>query len=185
MPPAPPAETTLAGDVVTSRAGELVSEGREAAARGFARTSFTGVSGDASALVPGGGEAAVCGAVVVFSGGAEGTRELAVHDYGASQSRALAASAGDDVEPSFAPDCSTIAFASNRSGSWDIYEVAIGGGDVHQVTSDAEEDRDPEWVRGGGSGIVFARRTGQGEWGLYRTSGGPPPGVPRRAWRRA
>jgi TolB protein len=59
----------------------------------------------------------------------------------------LRLTAGDwnDVAPSLSPDKKQIAFASNRSGRWDIYILTLTTGEVRQITDTPEYDSSPTW----------------------------------------
>lgn len=50
-----------------------------------------------------------------------------------------------DIHPSLSPDGKRIAFASNRTGYWDIYLLTIATGEVRQVTDTPEYDSSPTW----------------------------------------
>ncbi len=47
--------------------------------------------------------------------------------------------------PSLSPDGKQVAFASNRSGYWDIYILTLATGEVRQVTDTPEYDSAPTW----------------------------------------
>src|SRR5262249_28432303 len=51
----------------------------------------------------------------------------------------------NDVMPRISPDGGRIAFASNRSGNWDIYVMPITGGRAIQLTNGAADDLHPSW----------------------------------------
>jgi TolB protein len=51
----------------------------------------------------------------------------------------------DDVMPSFNPDGSSVAFASNRAGNWDIYTISTDGTQTVQITNDADHELHPSW----------------------------------------
>jgi dipeptidyl aminopeptidase/acylaminoacyl peptidase len=51
----------------------------------------------------------------------------------------------DEDWGSFSADGSRIAYASNRSGSYEIYTMRIDGTDVQQLTNDTYDDTDPAW----------------------------------------
>jgi TolB protein len=51
----------------------------------------------------------------------------------------------DDVTPAISPDGNQIAFASNRSGFWDIYLLILSTGDLRQVTNTPAYDSAPTW----------------------------------------
>ncbi len=51
----------------------------------------------------------------------------------------------DDIHPSASPDGTKLAFASRRSGFWDLYMLDLGSGDLVQLTSTADYDGAPTW----------------------------------------
>jgi len=53
--------------------------------------------------------------------------------------------AWDDIHPSISPDGTKLAFASRRSGFWDLYMLDMGSGDLVQLTSTADYDAAPTW----------------------------------------
>jgi Tol biopolymer transport system component len=50
---------------------------------------------------------------------------------------------GDEIDPSFAPDDETIAYASDRSGNYEIYLQRISGGPAINLTKDGADDVQP------------------------------------------
>src|SRR4051812_48697407 len=74
-----------------------------------------------------------------------------------------------DEQPRWSPDGRTIAFKSNRSGSYNLYLMDADGRNVRRVTDHGGNDFDPSWVPDGQS-IVFAsdRDRGTGRLDLYR-----------------
>ncbi|MCB9846199.1 MAG: PD40 domain-containing protein [Phycisphaeraceae bacterium] len=75
----------------------------------------------------------------------------------------------NDAMPAISPDGTQIAFASDRSGSWDIYVMPVSGGRPMRVTTDPAHDIHPSWSPDG-TRVVFSRR-GQvsGRWELWVT----------------
>ena len=51
----------------------------------------------------------------------------------------------DDIDPAISPDGQTIAFASNRSGYWDIYLLDLGSSGVTRLTDTLEYEAAPAW----------------------------------------
>jgi TolB protein len=51
----------------------------------------------------------------------------------------------DDVAPALSPDGKRIAFASNRSGFWDLYLLTLATGETHQITNTPGYDSAPSW----------------------------------------
>jgi len=70
----------------------------------------------------------------------------------------------NDIALAWSPDGQNIAYMSNHTGNWDIYNVTTAGS-VRQLTSDSATDGLPAWAPDG-SGIAFLSNRG-GSWGLY------------------
>ncbi len=51
----------------------------------------------------------------------------------------------DDIDPAISPDGSQVAFASNRSGYWDLYSLDLASGQVRQLTETDEYEGHPSW----------------------------------------
>lgn len=56
-------------------------------------------------------------------------------------------SGGDwnDITPAISPDHTQVAFASNRSGYWDLYLLDLSNGEIQQLTNTPEYDAAPTW----------------------------------------
>ena len=63
--------------------------------------------------------------------------------------------------PAWSPDGDSIAFMSERTGSWDVYVFDLESGQTRQITECAEDCRWPHWSDDGGS-IVFNTAIGVG-----------------------
>ena len=57
----------------------------------------------------------------------------------------LTKSPDDEIDPSWAPDGTKIAFSSDRDYDYDIYTMDADGSDVAQVTNLRWEERYPDW----------------------------------------
>ena len=68
--------------------------------------------------------------------------------------------AGWDGQPSFSPDCSMIAFHSDRGGNADIWIIPAEGGEALQVTSDPASDMVPTWSPDGTKIAFQSMRSG-------------------------
>jgi len=66
-----------------------------------------------------------------------------VNGGGLRDKRTITANQSDNRYPSWSPDGSRIAFASNRTGHWEIYTMLPDGSDVTRIT-----DNQYNWVRG-------------------------------------
>ncbi len=51
----------------------------------------------------------------------------------------------DDINPAISPDGQTVAFASNRSGYWDIYLLTLENGAVTRLTDTLTYEASPSW----------------------------------------
>ncbi len=51
----------------------------------------------------------------------------------------------NDITPAIGPDRTQVAFASDRSGYWDIYLLDLSSGETRQVTDTPEYDASPTW----------------------------------------
>lgn len=60
------------------------------------------------------------------------------------------------IEPAWSPDGSTIAFASKRSGGFDLYAMSAAGSGTRRLTSTREDDGQPTWSPDG-ERIAFVR----------------------------
>ena len=79
----------------------------------------------------------------------------------------LTSDTADDVNPAFSPDGKRIAFASSRSGNWNIHVMDIDGRNLIQLTSGRTQDLQPTWSPDGRM-ICFARMGGRSDqWELW------------------
>jgi len=51
----------------------------------------------------------------------------------------------DDITPAASPDGKYLAFASNRSGHWDLYQLELSSGATIRLTNTPEYDANPSW----------------------------------------
>jgi len=85
---------------------------------------------------------------------------------GGSAARNISSNAFRDRSPTFSPDGSRIAFASDRHGDWDIYTMTTDGEDVRRFTNSLGVDRSPAWSPDG-SKIVFISNRGGTDTDVY------------------
>lgn len=95
------------------------------------------------------------------------TADVYIKGVGSRVLTRLTQNPGHDVMPTLSPDNQRIAFASNRSGNWDIWMMPSSGGKAVQVTSEASHDLHPSFSPDGNH-VVFCR-LGQtsGRWELW------------------
>jgi gamma-glutamyltranspeptidase len=73
-----------------------------------------------------------------------------------------------DRDPAWSRDGRSIAFASDREGTFDLFVVPGDGGAVRRLTSMDGDERWPSWTAD--NRLVFSHRAALGEWDLYVTS---------------
>ena len=79
----------------------------------------------------------------------------------------LTSDRGRDVQPAFSPDGTRVAFASDRSGSWDIWALQVEGGRPVQLTRDEGYEVHPSWSPDG-TRLAYCRITPRGgAWELW------------------
>ena len=100
---------------------------------------------------------------IVFTRG----NQLAIMNADGSQPQALTSGSGDRWYPVVSPDGRRIAFASNRTGSWDIFTLALDGSDLRAITADASEDYNPSWSPDGQWIAFHSNRAGGQSWDVY------------------
>ena len=79
----------------------------------------------------------------------------------------LTADPASDVQPRFSPDGGKIAFASDRSGNWDIWVMDIESRHLTQVTATPAQEVHPSWSPDG-TRLVYCSLPGAGrQWELW------------------
>lgn len=72
-----------------------------------------------------------------------------------------------DIQPAFSPDGTRVAFASDRSGQWDIWIIDANGGLPVQVTSGLADEVHPSWSRDGNKLVFCSLPPEGGQWELW------------------
>ena len=83
-------------------------------------------------------------------------RHLWIMDLVTGRAWPLVAGAFQDLHPDWSPDGQQIAFASNRSGQFEIWVISVEGGELRQVTSGGGSKTWPAWAPGGES-LLFTQ----------------------------
>lgn len=85
----------------------------------------------------------------------------------------LTAHPGNDIMPALSPDGARVAFASDRSGRWQLYVMSTGGGQAVQLTESAgvgAHDLHPTWSPDG-KRLAFCRLGARsGRWEIWALS---------------
>jgi len=81
---------------------------------------------------------------------------------------------GEDAQPAWSPDGASLAFVSNRLGSFHIYIAPAAGGEPRQLTTGTANDTWPTWSPDGRY-IAFAsdRASGTHVWSVPAAGGAP------------
>jgi gamma-glutamyltranspeptidase len=69
-----------------------------------------------------------------------------------------------DRDPAWSREGRTVAFASDREGTFDIYVARVGGGPAERLTSLPGDERWPSWT---GDGRILFSYFHEGRWDLY------------------
>jgi Tol biopolymer transport system component len=71
--------------------------------------------------------------------------EVFVKNFADGTTKRLTTWSGDDIQPTWSPDGSKIAFTSSRSGMYQIWTVSATGGSPTRITHTSTSERDPAW----------------------------------------
>ncbi|MEX2213924.1 MAG: DPP IV N-terminal domain-containing protein [Phycisphaeraceae bacterium] len=71
-----------------------------------------------------------------------------------------------DIMPTFSPDGSHVAFASDRGGNWDIYIIDAAGGKATQITNSPTHDLHPSFSPDGTKLVYCSYGAKSGQWEL-------------------
>lgn len=72
------------------------------------------------------------------------SRLFAFHPQGEPFTR-LTSGAWDDIAPNLNPDGTRLAFASNRDGPWDLYNLDLANGEVSRLSETTTYEGSPSW----------------------------------------
>ncbi len=99
--------------------------------------------------VSAGGQAAndhsLADGLAILSADENGYARLFAYLPGKSPLVRLTAGAWDDMTPALSPDGTRLAFASNRSGVWDLYLMDLATGETTRLTNTDTYDAHPSW----------------------------------------
>ena len=87
----------------------------------------------------------LAGSWVLLSVEERGYAHFFALDLASAELKRLTSGDWNDITPSLSPDGDSIAFASDRGGSWDLYTMELGTGATTQVTNTRDYDGSPVW----------------------------------------
>jgi TolB protein len=102
------------------------------------------------------------------------TADIYVQSVTGSAVTQLTSHPAQDVMPAASPDGATIAFASNREGSWDIFSMPAGGGSPTRITSDPTAELHPTWSSDGTRVAYCKLGERSGRWEIWITDTSRP-----------
>ncbi len=79
----------------------------------------------------------------------------------------------DNFDPEWSPDGTRIAYASNRSGNYDLWVRPMDGSPETRITRDPGMDSEPSWEPSGQRIVFVSNRTGARELWIVSAQGGP------------
>ncbi len=94
------------------------------------------------------------------------TADIYVQSVGGTAVTQLTSDPSNDVMPAVSPDGQTLAFCSDRSGSWDIYLTDATGGQVVKLTNDDAHNIHPSFSRDGSQLVYCSYGSQSGQWEL-------------------
>jgi TolB protein len=115
------------------------------------------------------------GTQVLFTSFGTGFPRIELMDLGSLSARPLA-----DIQdtmtfaPRFSPDGGTVVFSLERAGNTDIYAMALGGGQMNQLTNAPSIETAPSFAPDGGQIVFESDRSGNQQLYVMPTSGGEP-----------
>ena len=85
----------------------------------------------------------------------------------------ITAWSGLDTQPAIAPDGNSVAYSSNHGGSFEIFikQLTTGGREI-QLTSDGQDNFQPQWSPNGQQILYYSRKRG-GIWVMPALGGAP------------
>ncbi len=86
-------------------------------------------------------------------------------------SRWLTRGNSGDSQPAYSPDGARVIFRSNRSGNWNLWEMATASGALRRITDDPGTDWDPGFTPDGKKILWTANRSGNFEIWIADTDG--------------
>ena len=118
---------------------------------------LTGTSGAAAP------QAAAQRKLAFVYGGGTGSSDIAVINEDGTGQQRLTLNGIDDIQPTWSPDGSQIAFASNRGGAFNIFRMnPNGSGQVPITNSSQSSSLDPDWSPDAQKIVFTSNRAGTG-----------------------
>jgi Tol biopolymer transport system component len=108
------------------------------------------------------------GRIIVFASTRHSpTADIYLKSATGSTTTQLTSDPGNDIMPAIDPGGQYVAFASDRSGNWDVYYQPIAGGQAVQVTRSFEHELHPTWSPDGRTLCFCKYGARTGRWELW------------------
>jgi Tol biopolymer transport system component len=105
------------------------------------------------------------GRQIAYESAVDGKLKLFVRDLESGAAQQVTDGAADDFSPTWSPDGTSIAFASNREkGNVDVHVLRVATREVRRLTTDAANDMYPAWSS---DGRVYFNSDRTKMWELY------------------
>jgi len=95
------------------------------------------------------------------------TSDIYLKSVNGRTQRQLTADPADDIMPAFSPDGHSVAFASNRQGSWDLYLTTTEGGPPQRLTDDPDHELHPSFSPDGTTLAYCKHAAHSGKWEIW------------------
>ncbi len=129
------------------------------------RHSFQTVGGDTDPCVDGGGR------IMVFASTAHSPwPDIYLKRIDSQAVTQLTSDPASDIQPAISPDGRYVAFASNRTGAYEIYVMTLDGRSIRQVTYGGGDNVHPSWSADGDRLIYACRSARSGRWEMWIAS---------------
>jgi TolB protein len=83
--------------------------------------------------------------VIILSINDGGYQQLFAYQKQGMPLTRLTHGAWQDIHPALSPDGKWVAFASNREGQWDLYQLSLVTGEIQRLTQTPQYDGHPSW----------------------------------------
>jgi len=111
------------------------------------------------------------GRTMVFASTAHAKRsDIFIKDVVGKSVTQLTTDPASDIQPEVSPDGRHVAFASNRSGSWEIYLMRTDGKSIRQLTRGGGDNLHPSWSPDGSRVVYCCRSDQSGQWDMWIVS---------------